>query len=84
MHVSVSGPHRELEIVANSIVEAETPAVPPATGVSLAKFLRGDAVRNNTYCEYLSPSEFIPFSERLRKFSGWRARRNKRTSVRTS
>ncbi len=71
--VSVSGPHRELEIVANSIVEVDPPAVPPATGVTLVEFLRGDAVRNNIYCEYLSPSEFIPFSERLRRFF-WMAR----------
>lgn len=71
--VSVSGPHRELKIVANSIVEVDPPAIPSATGVTLVEFLRDDAVRNNIYCEYLSPSEFIPFSERLRKFF-WMAR----------
>ena len=71
--ISVSTPHRNLEIVAESIVEVDTPAIPPATGVNLAEFLRGDAVRNNLYCEYLNPSEFIPFSERLRKFF-WMAR----------
>jgi len=71
--ISVSVPHRRLEIVATSIVEVEPPATPATTGVTLAEFLRGDAVRNNVYCEYLSPSEFIPFSERLRKFF-WMAR----------
>jgi transglutaminase-like putative cysteine protease len=71
--ISVSGPHRSLEIVANSVVEVEPPAPPPATGVTLVEFLRDDAVRNNVYCEYLNPSEFIPFSERLRKFF-WMAR----------
>lgn len=71
--ISVSGPHRELEIVARSIVEVDPPAPPPATGVTLVEFLRDDAVRNNVYCEYLGPSEFVPFSERLRRFF-WMAR----------
>jgi transglutaminase-like putative cysteine protease len=80
--ISVSGPHRNLEIVANSIVEVDTPAIPPAAGVTLAEFLRGDAVRNSIYCEYLNPSEFIPFSERLRKFF-WMARPQEQEDIGT-
>src|ERR1700719_1984649 len=66
--ICVSAPHRKLEIVARSIVELETPPLPGATGVTLVEFLRGDAVRTNVYFEYLNPSQYIPFSERLRKF----------------
>jgi transglutaminase-like putative cysteine protease len=71
--ICVSAPHRKLEIVARSIVELETPPPPGATGMTLVEFLRGDAVRNNVYFEYLNPSQYIPFSERLRKFF-WMAR----------
>ena len=51
----------------------ETPPLPVATGVTLVEFLRGEAVRNNVYFEYFNPSQYIPFSERLRKFF-WMAR----------
>lgn len=71
--ICVSAPHRKLEIVARSIVELDTPQPPGATGMTLAEFLRGDSVRNNVYFEYLNPSQYIPFSERLRKFF-WMAR----------
>lgn len=71
--ICVSAPHRKLEIVARSIVELETPPPPDATGITLVEFLRGDSVRNNVYFEYLNPSRYIPFSERLRKFF-WMAR----------
>ncbi len=71
--ICVSAPHRKLEIVARSIVELETPLPPGATGMTLVDFLRGDAVRNNVYFEYLNPSQYVPFSERLRKFF-WMAR----------
>jgi transglutaminase-like putative cysteine protease len=80
--LSVSGPHRNLEIVARSIVEVEPPAIPIATGVTLVEFLRGDAERNNVYFEYLNPSEFIPFSDRLRKFF-WMARPQEQEDIGT-
>ncbi len=80
--MSVGGPHRSLEIVASSIVEVETPAIPPATGVTLAEFLRDDDAHGNIYCEYLNPSKFIPFSDRLRKFF-WMARPQEREDIGT-
>ena len=78
--VSVSAPHPKLEIVATSTVAVDPPALPAETGVTLTEFLRGDAVRNNVYCEYLSASKFIPFSERLRKFF-WMARPGEQEDV---
>jgi transglutaminase-like putative cysteine protease len=71
--ICVSAPHRKLEIVARSIVDLDTPPLPGETGVTLVEFLRGDSARNNVYFEYLNPSQYIPFSERLRKFF-WMAR----------
>ncbi len=78
--VCVSAPHRQLEIVARSIVDLETPSIPAETGVTLVEFLRDDAVRNNTYFEYLNPSHYIPFSDRLRKFF-WMARPQEREDI---
>jgi transglutaminase-like putative cysteine protease len=71
--VCVSAPHSNLEIVVRSVVELEPPPIPAETGVTLAEFLREDSVRNNQYFEYLNPSHYVPFSERLRKFF-WMAR----------
>ena len=71
--ICVSAPHRNLEIAASSIVELVAPGIPADSGVSFEEFLRGDTVRNNVYFEYLNPSRYIPFSDRLRKFF-WMAR----------
>lgn len=71
--ISISAPHQVLEIAANSVVEVVAPEIPIETGVTIGEFLRGDAMRNSVYCEYLNPSEFVPFSERLRRFF-WMAR----------
>lgn len=66
--LSVSAPHRELEIVARSIVELEPPAEPHACGVTFAEFLKDDSSRGRAFFEYLEESRYIPFSERLRRF----------------
>jgi transglutaminase-like putative cysteine protease len=71
--ICISAPHRNLEIVASSIVELVAPEIRTDSGVSFAEFLRGDAVRNNVYFEFLNPSQYVPFSDRLRKFF-WMAR----------
>ncbi len=78
--ICVAAPHRQLEIVARSTVELETHPLPGDTGVTLAEFLRGDAAHNNIYFEYLNPSHYIPFSERLRKFF-WMARPREREDI---
>jgi transglutaminase-like putative cysteine protease len=71
--VSVSVPHRELTIVAQSLVERpETPArLSPE--MMFRNFLAEDEDHIRDFCEFLNPSRYIPFSKRLRKLF-WMAR----------
>lgn len=66
--VSVSAPHKRLTITARSLIErtpASSASLPEAT---FAAFLAEDGARAQAYCEFLGPSKYVPFSERLRKF----------------
>lgn len=66
--VSVSEPHERLTITARSLVECE-PAHPASLPeATFAAFLAEDGVHAKAYCEFLGPSQYVPFSERLRKF----------------
>jgi transglutaminase-like putative cysteine protease len=71
--VSVSAPHRELTIVAQSLIER--PDAPPQTWpeMNFREFLADDDAHLKDYCEFLNPSHYIPFSERLQKLF-WMAR----------
>ncbi|HUY19323.1 MAG TPA: transglutaminase family protein [Candidatus Binataceae bacterium] len=71
--VSVSAPHRELTIVAQSLVERAAPAAKPGPQVSFRSFLAEDPAHIQNYCEFLNPSHYVPFSERLHKLF-WMAR----------
>jgi len=71
--VSVSAPHRELTIVAQSLVERPDTAVEVCPEVAFSKFLAEDAAHMRDYCEFLNPSHHVPFSERLHKLF-WMAR----------
>lgn len=66
--LSLSKPHRAMSITARSEVENWTAAVATHERVSFSSFLRGDAARSREFYEFLAPSRFVPFSERLRKF----------------
>jgi transglutaminase-like putative cysteine protease len=71
--VSVSAPHRELTIVAQSVIER--PDVPLRTWPEMRfrDFLADDEAHLKDYCEFLSASHYVPFSERLQKLF-WMAR----------
>jgi transglutaminase-like putative cysteine protease len=71
--VSVSTPHRELTIVAQSLVERfDAPArVYPET--TFRDFLTEDEAHVRDYWEFLNPSRYVPFSQRLQKLF-WMAR----------
>jgi len=71
--ISVHPPHEELAIVAESVVDRQEPATERARDVAFAEFLGEDDERTRAYHEFLSPSAYVPFSERLRKFF-WSAR----------
>jgi transglutaminase-like putative cysteine protease len=71
--ISVHPPHEELSIVAISVVERTAPRAGAPLRVPFGEFLAEDAARSAEHFEFLNPSHFVPFSERLRKFF-WSAR----------
>jgi transglutaminase-like putative cysteine protease len=71
--ISVHPPHEELSIVAISVVERLPPRPGVPLRVSFGEFLAEDAARSAEHFEFLNPSHYVPFSERLRKFF-WSAR----------
>ncbi|MGH7841442.1 MAG: transglutaminase family protein [Candidatus Binataceae bacterium] len=66
--ISLSDPHHALTIVTRSAVEIIAAPAPAYPDVPFARFLSDDALHTLSFCEFLAPSHFIPFSERLRKF----------------
>ena len=74
--VAVSVPHHRLAIVARSLVERIAAPACEYSEVPFREFLSGDKPRISAYLEFLNPSRYIPFSERLRKFF-WMAARPK-------
>lgn len=71
--ISVHPPHDELTIVATSAVERVPPRAGSPLRVSFAEFLAEDAARSAEHFEFLNPSQYVPFSDRLRRFF-WSAR----------
>jgi transglutaminase-like putative cysteine protease len=76
--MSVSVPHRELTIVAQSLVERpetmlEASADKPHREVMFRNFLAEDEAHIEDYCEFLNPSRYVPFSKRLQNLF-WMAR----------
>jgi transglutaminase-like putative cysteine protease len=71
--ISVHPPHEELTIVAISVVERAAPRPGTPLRVPFGEFLAEDAARSAEHYEFLNPSHFVPFSDRLRKFF-WSAR----------
>jgi transglutaminase-like putative cysteine protease len=66
--VSVSVPHAALTVVACSLVERAPIAPASLPEATFASFLAEDRARAQVYCEFVGPSQYVPFSERLRKF----------------
>lgn len=71
--ISVHPPHEQLTIVAISVVEREPPRPGTPLRVPFGEFLAEDAARSAEHYEFLNPSHYVPFSDRLRKFF-WSAR----------
>lgn len=66
--VSVSAPHETLTVVASSIVERVARAPASREAMTFRRFLAEDDSRKRGYYEFLNPSRYVPFSERLQKF----------------
>jgi len=66
--IDLRPPHTELVISSSSIVERNASTFQKATQISIRDYLIRDEARKKKYGEFLNPSRYIPFSERLRKF----------------
>jgi transglutaminase-like putative cysteine protease len=66
--ISVHPPHDSLEIVATAEVERLEPRPVRELRVPFSEFLAEDDARLRDHFEYLSPSRYVPLSDRLRKF----------------
>ncbi len=66
--VSVSAAHDALAVAASSLIERTPDAPASLPEATFASFLAEDRARASAYCEFLGPSHYVPFSERLRKF----------------
>ena len=65
--IYIEQPHTELVISAASLVDriAQTPQ--PSPRISLRKYLADDSTRMKQHEEFLSPSRYVPFSDRSAK-----------------
>jgi transglutaminase-like putative cysteine protease len=70
---SIYPPHESLTIVARSLVERSDQPPIGAEQISFEEFLRDDRARIQREFDFLNPSAYVPFSDRMRKFF-WIAR----------
>jgi transglutaminase-like putative cysteine protease len=66
--IDIQPPHTELVISSDSVVERFALPPHPATPVTFHDYLVDDAARIEGYGEFLHPSRYVPFSDRLRRF----------------
>jgi transglutaminase-like putative cysteine protease len=71
--LSVHEAHRELVVVADSLIERTAPRALSAPRHPFGEFLAGDALRSQLEYDFLHPSRYVPFSEPLKKLF-WMAR----------
>jgi transglutaminase-like putative cysteine protease len=78
--ISVHPPHNELGIVVESLVERMPEPQAQFPRIRFAEYLTEDESRTREQYEFLHPSPYVPFSDRLRKFF-WSARPDQREDV---
>ncbi len=66
--INIQPPHTELVIAADSIVERVALPAQPSDRITVHDYLAGDSARTMKYGEFLNPSRYVPFSDRLRSF----------------
>jgi transglutaminase-like putative cysteine protease len=66
--IVIQEPHTELVISSTSVVDRIVLPVEPAPPITIRDYLAGDEGRMKEYAEFLNPSRYVPFSERLRRF----------------
>ena len=66
--VALHDPHMEASITAESLVETDPPPDEESEDLPFENFLTEDLTRTREHYEYLSPSAYVPFSDRLKRF----------------
>ncbi len=66
--IYIEQPHTELVISTTSLVDRIVQTPQPSPRISIRKYLADDSTRMKQHEEFLSPSRYVPFSDRLRKF----------------
>ncbi|MGO9451235.1 MAG: transglutaminase family protein [Candidatus Binataceae bacterium] len=78
--VSVYPPHDELTIVVESLVERLPEPQKQLPRVRISEYLTDDDARSKEQYDFLHASQYVPFSERLRKFF-WSTKPDQREDV---
>ena len=66
--IDIRPPHNELVISSSSVVDRFVIPTQPSDRITIHDYLAGDAARMKEYPEFLNPSRYVPFSDRLKKF----------------
>ena len=66
--IDIQPPHTELVISSCSVVDRLPIAPQPSERITFYDYLAGDSVRMKEYADFLNPSRYVPFSDRLRRF----------------
>lgn len=66
--IDVQPPHTELVISSASVVDRLALPAPPPVRITVGDYLADDPARMREHGEFLDPSRYVPFSDRLRRF----------------
>jgi transglutaminase-like putative cysteine protease len=66
--IDIHPPHTELIISSASVVDRLVPPAQPSPRIAVRDYLADDSARMKEYEEFLNPSRYVPFSDRLRRF----------------
>jgi transglutaminase-like putative cysteine protease len=66
--IDIQPPHTELVISSSSVVDRFVVPAQPSDRITIHEYLAGDAVRMKEHGEFLNPSRYVPFSDRLKRF----------------
>ena len=66
--IDIQPPHTELVISSSSVVERLAIPAEVSPRITVRDYLADDSARMNEYREFLNPSRYVPFSDRLRRF----------------
>lgn len=66
--IDIQPPHTELVISSTSVVERLALPAEESPRITVGEYLADDSARMEEYGEFLNPSRYVPFSDRLRRF----------------